>query len=178
MVPIYILPITEGFSKNGIAYKNGIILFISSQLTTQQLQALLTHEYHHICRRHLLKEPLSLLDSILMEGLAEDAVETRFGKDALSPWTERYSTKEVQHLWNRHFILKLHQKGLPQHQVFLYGDPQQGLPQWIGYCTGYRIVQAFKTNYGPVNTKALLSMPSEDIVDVAGFERKENRSND
>lgn len=177
-VPVYIFPIAEDFSKNGIAYKNGICLFISNELTTQQLQALLTHEYHHSCRRNLLTEPLTLLDSILMEGLAEDAVETCFGKDALSPWTERYSIKEVQHFWNTHFISNLNQKEIQYRQAFLFGDPQLGLPQWIGYCTGYRIVQAFKKNYGPISTKTLLSIPSEDMLSVAGFEQIENRSND
>lgn len=176
-VPIYIFPIADGFIKNGIAYKNAIFLFISNQLTPQQLQALLTHEYHHICRRNLSKEPLTLLDSILMEGLAEDAVETRFGKEALSPWTERYSLKEVLHFWNTQLSSKLHQIGLQNHQVYLYGDPKIGLPKWIGYCTGFRIVQAFKTNYGPISTESLLSMSSEDILKFSGFEQKENRSN-
>ena len=170
-VPIYIFPIVEDFNKNGISYKNGICLFVSNALTTQQLQALVTHEYHHSCRRHLSTEPLTLLDSILMEGLAEDSVETYFGKDALSPWTERYSLNEVQHFWNTHFISNLNQKEVQHHHAFLFGDPQLGLPQWIGYCTGYRIVQAFRKNYGPISTKALLSMPCEKILALAGFEQ-------
>ena len=168
-IPIYIFPITHGFDKNGIAYKDGICLFISAQLPIRELHALFSHEYHHICRRLYVDEPPTLIDSLIIEGLAEDAVENLFGKDALSPWTERYSLDEVKNYWQSHFITALDQKGLPYHQPFLFGDPQLGLPPWIGYCTGYRIVQAFKEKCGPFDIKELLQIKAKDILDGSGF---------
>lgn len=168
-IPVYIFPIKTGFVKNGIAYKDGICLFISAQLLIKELHALFSHEYHHICRRLYVAEPPTLIDSLIMEGLAEDAVENLFGKDALSPWTERYSLDEVRDYWQSHFIHALDQKGLPYHQPFLFGDAQLGLPPWIGYCTGYRIIQAFKEKCGPFDLKELLQIKAEAILDGAGF---------
>ena len=170
-VPVYIFPIKKGFLKNGIAYPKGICLFISEELTTEELHALFTHEYHHMCRRAFSNEPPTLMDSLVMEGLAEDAVENLCGRDALSPWTQLYSFHEVQSYWASHFVPALYQKGLHLHKPFLFGDDLLKLPPWIGYCTGYRIVQALKERCGPFSIKELMQIKSQDIIDGAGFSR-------
>ena len=170
-IAVYIFPITSGFVKNGVAYREGIFLFVSTRLTIKELHALFAHEYHHVCRRLHLQDPPTLMDSLIMEGLAEDAVETLFGVHALSSWTQRYSLQEVQNYWDSHFINVLYQKGLTLHKPYLFGDNHLGLPPWIGYCTGYRIVQAFKQNHGPIGLKELMHMRTETIIDGAVFKR-------
>ena len=170
-VPIYIFPITTGFEKNGIASPKGICLFISTQLTKQELLALFTHEYHHSCRRAFINNPPRLLDSIILEGLAEDAVACMFGQDYLSPWTQRYSLEKVQSYWNSHFKSALYKTGVMQHKPFLFGDKQLNLPPWIGYCLGYQIVQVFKEKCGPFSLTTLMRMSAEDIIDGADFKR-------
>lgn len=170
-VPIYIFPIVSGFQKNGMAYRDGICLFISSTLTEKQLNALFTHEYHHMCRRAFVNEHPTLMDSLVMEGLAEDAVENLFGKNYLSTWTQYYSLIEVQNYWVSHFVPALYQQGLVSHKPFLFGDEQLGLPPWIGYCTGYRIVEAFKEKCGQISLKTFMQISSEDIIDGAGFRK-------
>ena len=171
--PIYIFPIARGFEKNGVAYKKGICLFISAKITEKELRALLTHEYHHMCRRIFVNEHPTLMDSIIMEGLAEDAVENLFGSDYLSPWTKNYSLDELQNYWESHFITALYQRGLSLHQPFLFGDNLLNLPPWIGYCMGYQIVQSFKDQCGPYSVKELMQINAEDIIDGAGFRRSE-----
>ncbi len=170
-IAVYILPIENGFIKNGIAYRDGICLFVSSRLSMKELHALFAHEYHHMCRRAFMEEPPTLMDSLMMEGLAEDAVESLFGSDALGYWTRNYSLAEVQSYWNSHFVPALYQKGLHHHKSFLFGDDQLSLPPCIGYCTGYRIVQAFKERCGPYSINELMHIKSEDIIDGAGFNR-------
>lgn len=170
-VPVYILPITNGHLKNGVAYKEGICLFISTQLTSLELQALFVHEYHHICRLNHVNEPPTLMHSLIMEGLAEDAVENLFGVYALSSWTRNYSLNEIQKYWDSHIADALYQKGLQQHKPYLFGDDQLGLPPWIGYCAGYRIVQAFRRNKGAISLKELMQTRAEDIIEGAGFRR-------
>lgn len=170
-IPIYIFPIENGFSKNGIAYRDGICLFISEGLTEKELHALFTHEYHHMCRRAFVNDPPTLMDSLIIEGLAEDAVENLFGMDALSSWTRRYSVNEVKDYWDSHFVHALSQKGLHHHKPFLFGDNLLNLPPWIGYCMGYRIVQAYKERCGPFSIKDLIQIKTEDIIDGAGFKR-------
>lgn len=164
-----ILPIQHGFIKNGVAYKHGICLFISPRLTLKELHALVAHEYHHICRQHHLNAPPTLLDSILMEGLAEHAVESLFGEHAISSWAKRYSLDEVNYYWHTYFIKALSLIGLHNHQAFLFGDAAQQLPAHIGYCVGYRIVEAFLLKNGPISPKQLLTIPSEEIALLAGF---------
>ncbi len=170
-IPVYILPIANGFKKNGVAYRDGICLFISERLSIKELHALITHEYHHMCRRAFSEEPPTLMDSLMMEGLAEDAVETLFGRDSLGYWTRNYSFEEVQSYWGSHFVPALYQKGLHHHKSYLFGDEQLNLPPCIGYCTGYWIVQAFKERCGPLSLKELMRIKSEDILDGAGFNR-------
>ena len=54
-----------------------MFLFLTPSLAEKELEALIVHEYHHICRLKILAKPyheFTLLDSILMEGFAEYAV--------------------------------------------------------------------------------------------------------
>lgn len=165
---VYLLPIIHGSTKNGVSYPNGICLFISPHVTKEELRALFVHEYHHRCRRHTLNEPPTLLDSLLMEGLAEYAVAQLYGEQALSAWTTRYSLADVHLYWDAHFVPNLQLKGLHAHRPFLFGD-EQTFPPWIGYCTGYRIVEAYVSNHGPIDLKETLQIRAETLLEGAGF---------
>lgn len=168
-IPIYILPIKNGFVKNGVAYQNGICLFVSPRVTIKELHALFSHEYHHMCHRQFIKEPPTLLDSLIMEGLAEHAVEELFGEHALSSWTKLYTMDEVKSYWQTHFVSALQIKGLHNHKPFLFGDELVGLPPWIGYCAGYRIIQSFLEKHGPMNQIELMKMDAFLLTEMAGF---------
>ena len=168
-VPVYIFPITNSAVKNGVAYQGGICLFVSARVTVKELHALLAHEYHHMCRRPLVEEPPTVKDSLIMEGLAEHAVESLYGEHALSSWTKRYSMAEVREFWRTHFRPALNVRWVQNHRAFLYGDDQMGLPPWIGYCTGYRIVQAFQERYGPLKQMDLLKVSADEIIAGSGF---------
>ncbi|MBD8033605.1 DUF2268 domain-containing protein [Solibacillus merdavium] len=171
-VPIAILPIKNGFVKNGVAYPFGICLFISSRVTIKELHALFAHEYHHICRRRFITEPPTLLDSVILEGLAEHAVESLFGEYAISSWTKRYSMAEAISYWNSYFTPALHIRGLHEHRAYLFGDMTLNLPPWVGYCIGYRIVEAFQKNKGFHDINQLLTLPSEYLIAGAEFKKK------
>lgn len=166
-VEIYILPITAGTpNKNGIAYPNGLFLFVSEMLHVEELRALLAHEYNHICRLHYVKrEPsqLALQDSLVMEGLAECAVEELYGMQWLSPWTRRYTVEQIQPIWTEHFLPSLQLINVEKHQPFLFGNYEK-LPSWIGYCIGYRIVKSFQ-QANSFTSMQLLHMPTEVIVE-------------
>lgn len=173
-VAIYIFPIAKGpIIKNGVAYKNGLFLFVSPQLEEEELKALLAHEYHHACRlRYLNKDPfeITLLDSLLIEGLAEGAVKEIYGEQYLSPWTKRYSSDEVKKIWQSHFLPVLKLKGVQQHRRYLYGDERRGLPLWIGYCLGYRIVESFQQANQKQNQRKLISTPAKEILAKSDFQ--------
>jgi uncharacterized protein YjaZ len=179
-VPIYIYPLTkhrpivEGneVTKNGVAYNGIVFLFVSTELEEKEIKALFAHEYHHICRlAYLNKAPQEMLlkDSLIIEGLAESAVEKLYGERWLSPWTKRYTFDEAIVIWKEHFVPVLNLKGVINHQPFLYGNPSEGLPQWIGYTMGYRLVQSYLKNKGPQKEHILNKTPTEIIIEGSDF---------
>lgn len=167
-VDIYLFPMRQDAVKNGVSYERGICLFISPALTRRELQALFVHEYCHSCHRPILNNPPTLLHSLIAEGLAEYAVESLYGVTALNVWTVQYSLEEVKHYWQLMMKPKLYERGLHHHRELLIGGDQ--IPRWLGYCTGYRIVESFLKRQGLHSIKQLLTMRPETIALQAGFE--------
>ncbi|WP_052344342.1 DUF2268 domain-containing protein [Bacillus ndiopicus] len=172
-VPIYIFPITAGKpKKNGVAYPNALFLFVSTSLPLEEIHALLAHEYNHICRLQFLNRApskLTLQDSLIIEGLAECAVEELYGEKWLSPWTKRYTMKQILPIWQKHFVPALQLIDVENHQPYLFGN-QKKLPPWIGYCIGYRLVKSFQKKKG-LTSVDLLQLPAQTIVDDSSFHR-------
>lgn len=152
-VPVFIFPadvdnneLTREFNgKAGVAYADKLFLFISPHNTEIEIGALLTHEYNHVCRLNSFPKPedeYTLLDTIILEGLAEMAVEQRFGKASTSSWTSLYSDEQLARFWkafvhpNRHRV-----KETVIHQEVLFGSGHY--PHMAGYAVGYYLVRNF-----------------------------------
>lgn len=166
-VPVYILPLRCDVEKNGVSYERGICLFIQAHITPRELEALVTHEYCHSCHRSMLHNPPTLLDSLITEGLAEYAVESLYGREALNVWTMLYSDEEIVRYWAEFIVPKLTECGLHRHRALLVGG--EDIPVMLGYCAGYRVVQAFLQRQGPHTMKQLLNICPAEIVRRAGF---------
>lgn len=166
---VILLPITqEGPQKNGVAYRKALVLFFSTQIEEIEFKALLAHEYHHVCRLAYLQQSpdqITLLDSLIIEGLAEYTVEQLYGERYLSPWTKRYSKEEIDPIWKQYFVQNLRLNGVNNHRDYLYGNHK--MPPWIGYCIGYRIVQSFAASQKDLAT--YLSMPAHQILENSSF---------
>lgn len=172
-LPIFIFPsnsynrkITEHYNgRTGLAFKDKLFLFISTKTTKEEVKALFTHEYHHACRLlqyHKNDKDYSLLDVIVLEGLAENAVYERFGREPLAPWTTYYSDSELEDLW---YELILPNKDLPKTSRkaihLLYGKSYY--PNMIGYCVGYYLVKQYIRKNGRLSGE-LIRIPSEEFV--------------
>ncbi|SDO32604.1 Uncharacterized protein YjaZ [Psychrobacillus sp. OK028] len=179
-VSIYIFPIkkvrTQGkkdvLRKNGIAYKRVLFLFVSPDLTKEEIKALLAHEYNHVCRLQFLNSPtatISLVDSLIVEGLGEFAVKQLYGKKLLAPWVNMYRSDEVNEIWRRYFVSALHIKGVQNHQLYLFGNNNRPFPKWIGYHIGYQIVDSYFKKRGPFVMKELLLKTSSEIIAGSDF---------
>jgi len=179
-VSIYIFPIKKESTrwrndaprKNGIAYKKVLFLFVSPDLTKEEIKALVAHEYNHVCRLQILDSPptaIPLDDSIIIEGLGEFAVKQLYGKKWLAPWTNMYRWEEIQELWKRHFAPALQIKGIKNHQLYLFGQTNTPFPKWVGYHIGYQIIYTYNKNCGPFVMKDLLSKSSEEIIAGSDF---------
>lgn len=152
-IPIFIFPSdtsseimkTEFNGKSGLAFKDKLFLFISEQNSEAEIRALLTHEYNHVCRLTYFpknEDDYTLLDTIILEGLAENAVCERFGEEFLSSWTSFYTDKKLLNMWEKLIIPNCSiLKTDPKHQELLYGSPLY--PKMAGYSVGYFLVKKY-----------------------------------
>ncbi|MCP8615734.1 DUF2268 domain-containing protein [Salirhabdus salicampi] len=151
--------------KSGIAFKDKLFLFLSKTNTETEIKALLTHEYHHVCRvsAYAKKEKdYVLLDSIIMEGLAEQAVYERYGKKYMASWTTYYTENELSEMWRKLVrpncqLPTLH----PKHNTLLYG--LQFYPNMLGYCVGYYLVKKYQEER-KLTSKQLLTINADEFA--------------
>ncbi|WP_432361181.1 DUF2268 domain-containing protein [Sporosarcina sp. UB5] len=174
-VPVFIFPsdsnnkvlVRDFNGKSGLAYKDKLFLFISPHNTETEIRAILTHEYNHVCRLNMFpkrEDDCTLLDTIILEGLAEMAVEERFGKASTSFWTSLYSERQLAKFWKEFVYPNRKQlKDSDTHEEVLYGLSRY--PYMTGYAVGYYIVRNFLkgTDY---RTEDLLTLKSAEIAQL------------
>ncbi|WP_462408979.1 DUF2268 domain-containing putative Zn-dependent protease [Neobacillus sp. Marseille-QA0830] len=134
--------------KGGVSFPDKMFLFLSEYDDGKEIEALLVHEYHHVCRLHRKnkkQENYTLLDSIIIEGLAEYAVLKHCGENYLADWCHMYSKAELDVYWDRYIKKQLDKsKNQPIHDELLFGG--RGVPPLLGYAIGYHLVQKFYEN--------------------------------
>lgn len=155
-IPIFLFPMaqTGGFlirqtsSKSGVSYPDKMFLFIAEIDDVKEIEALFVHEYHHVCRLNKLNKKLeefTLLDSLIIEGLAEYAVLKNCGPEYLAKWCRMYREKELKILWERFLSDHLNvRKKEKAHDELLYGRGR--IPTLLGYAAGYNIVKEYYAN--------------------------------
>lgn len=174
-VPIYIFPSDSGNlliqnefnGKAGLAFKDQLFLFVSPRNSETEIRSLFIHEYNHVCR--LTKYPKEeadyvLLDTIILEGLAENAVREKFGHKYVSSWAFSYSNDEMEKIWRQyvypHRNLK---KTKQQHQEILYGS--RVYPKMSGYCVGYYLVKQYLEKTG-LSVKDVLKTDAKVLAQI------------
>jgi uncharacterized protein YjaZ len=171
--PVYIFPVNRSGSrsrrshnvlKSGVSFPDKMFLFFEHAKDEKELEALFVHEYHHVCRIRAQKKKLkdyTLLDSMVLEGMAEYAVEKNCGKDYLAPWCTGYSEKELGAWWEKYLKEQLGiTKNEEVHDQLLFGKGRY--PDLLGYAAGYWIVnQYFKKNN--FSTKASFNLKPETL---------------
>jgi uncharacterized protein YjaZ len=177
-VPVYLFPKniggifstkTQDTQKSGVSFEDKVFLFISPLEDEKELEALFVHEYHHVCRLNKQKKKVkdyTLLDSVVLEGLAENAVFEQCGEKYLAKWCTQYSSKELSKIWNQVFKEQLECKKTSRlHDDLLFGLKKY--PPMIGYALGYKIVTLFKEK-NILSTEESFILPSKKFVkDVA-----------
>lgn len=172
-IPIYIFPITAMNSifsgtfrnKSGVAFKDKLFLFISPFEDDMELEALFVHEYHHVCRiqsQNKKTEEATLLDSIILEGLAEHTVGEYCGKKYIADWCGYYSKKEIIRFWDMFLKQKKNTKRFQKlHDDILYGRGK--FPKMVGYAAGFVIVSIYKEEK-KYSLKDSFMLPSERYI--------------
>lgn len=149
-VPLYIFPFSsnrlfEITNKSGLSFKNMFFLFLTPLEDEKEIEALFVHEYHHVCRMHKQKKELSdytLLESFVMEGLAEHIVARYCGSKYRASWCTAYSKKEIIFYWQKYLKENLTiKKSEKLHNQLLFGLGRY--PTLIGYSTGYALIHSY-----------------------------------
>ncbi|WP_209125836.1 DUF2268 domain-containing protein [Alkalihalobacillus sp. BA299] len=157
--------------KMGLGFHDKVILFVTTKTNHFDLKTLLTHEYNHSCRLSNLQKAeyeLTLLDSLIVEGMAEYAVKELCGKRALGKWHNQFSKQDLQQLWDTFYKERIQVKGKHYHRPFLFGSESLGIPLWTGYAIGFQIVQAMMEQQ-KYNIRKLLTLESEMILKKSPF---------
>lgn len=112
-------------------------------------------------------EDTTLLDAIILEGLAENAVCQYVGKEQQARWTTYYSDEQLYSFWKRY--VSPHKSIFSKHP--LYARLLYGLgfyPTMLGYAVGHYIVRRC-LEHG-ARFSELMNMDSEQILQAASLE--------
>lgn len=177
-VPVYIFPkqpvrsrSISGVNKSGVSFKDKLFLFLTDIDDEKELEAVFVHEYHHICRMNKQKKHIdeyTLLDSIILEGLAEHAVKVHCGEQYVANWCDYYSKDEMKEFWGKFIKPNLSVKKHDRiHNELLFGHRKY--PPLLGYAIGYELVKQSDENR-QIPTKNTFILPSEYFVNKKIFE--------
>lgn len=162
-IPTFILPAHS--TKSGLAFNDKLFIFLPPECSESEIKAVVTHEYHHVCRlsRFFQKESdYTLLDAIILEGLAEHAVRERLGSQLVASWTNWYTASQLEEFWETLFFPN---RQLPKsswvHEHLVNGTA--GNPRMAGYAVGYFLVGRYMKSSG-LTTAGLLGVPAEQMV--------------
>lgn len=162
-IPVFILPAQN--KKSGLAFKDKLFIFLPPNCRTEEIRAVITHEYHHVCRlsKSLKQEKdFSLLDVMIMEGLAEHAVREKVGAGWLADWTQLYSDSVLQYWWNTVFLPNRDTPAhSPKFSQLLYGT--EHFRKLGGYAAGYYAVNRYMES-SPLTAAGLLAVSANEII--------------
>jgi uncharacterized protein YjaZ len=172
-IPIFLFPLNQsrGFfirqdkGKSGVTFSDKLFLFLSNMDDHKELEALFVHEYHHACRLNRLKGKMdnyTLLDSIIIEGLAEFSVLKNCGEKYLAHWCTMYTEKEIEKFWDLYLKDNINRRKKEKiHDILLYGHGR--IPKLLGYAAGFSLVQRYyKQN--DFSTKRSFSIPASKFI--------------
>ncbi|ALA71098.1 hypothetical protein GT50_13705 [Geobacillus stearothermophilus 10] len=180
-VPVFLLPaddenrklVREFQGKGGVAFADKLFFFLLPDHCDEEIAALVAHEYNHVCRLKQLPnegEDATLLDAVVMEGLAEHAVAETVGAEQCAGWTKYYTDREMERFWRRYIVPNQHLPvSHPHTSRILYGlgwHPKMG-----GYAVGYAIVRRCLER--GCSLAQLMTMEAKDIAELAGFSGKQ-----
>ena len=112
---------------------------------------------------------------IVAEGLAEAFAAELYGADKLGPWVSILDDEQAAAIMPR-FREAIGLRGFDITRAYIFGDwaaessgyAAQEIPDFAGYCIGYRTVRAFLAKSGLSAAEATY-LPWREIVDGSGL---------
>jgi len=182
---IFLMP-GDGESNVLVTQMNGVLGFsLGAQATMvfvwpvedwqSWLEYTIVHEYAHLVRNLMFprgiaggrlvymntKEPETLLDAMIAEGIA-DAFALSVTSKVVPSWTDALNPEETEHIWPR----VRRRLGVPDPtdiRRMLFGDNDR-VPQWTGYTLGYRMVQSYLKTRPETTISEIVELPGSEIL--------------
>lgn len=143
-----------------------------------RLAAIIAHELHHNVRfswEPFIPQEVTVGQYIVAEGLAEAFAAELFGAELLGPVTTMLDSAACAAMLPR-FGVALETRGFDEARAYVFGDwaaAQHGyaprnIPDFAGYCVGYRVVRAFLARTGMTAAEATF-LPWREITDGSGL---------
>ncbi len=152
---------------NGFApYADTIHLFISpNKFSVRSLRETVAHELSHAVFFHYHPSEQTLLNLMVMEGLAETFREEIIGGSS-APWSIALTIKKSREVFaTLNPFLNLKSYNLYQ-EVFLRGEKYK---RWAGYSIGYKIVKSFRKANPNLSWIEIMKMNPREIFDKSTF---------
>ncbi|WP_077324721.1 DUF2268 domain-containing protein [Virgibacillus siamensis] len=130
------------------------------------LKSVITHEYHHHWRISALdmnEESQTLLDRLILEGLAEHFVRIKLGEVYLGPYKDALTEDDAKTLWKNTYKEHLFDKGQIT-DLYMFGNKEKGLPFWGGYSLGYYLVKWYLERNEGISIEELTLLPSDKFI--------------
>ncbi|MDN7240644.1 DUF2268 domain-containing putative Zn-dependent protease [Planococcus sp. N028] len=127
------------------------------------LRSVINHEYHHHWRTHALnitEQNQTLMDRLILEGLAEHFVKIRLGDAYLGPYKDALTEEQAKDLWERTYKLCRNELG-ERTDFYMFGSKDENLPLWAGYSLGYYLVKWYVEKNEGSSFEYLTSLDSE-----------------
>ena len=130
----------------------------------------LCHEVHHAVRQSSPHWQRSLLDTMVLDGLADHfQVEVMGGEPP--PWTRALTEEQIQHYlvrakpYLRAETESEEEFGEKYHLPWFFGrSGTEPIPMWTGYTLGWRIVENYLRAHPEARASSLVLAPAEEIA--------------
>ncbi len=172
-VPVFIFPADEtNFKikrelngKSGLAFSDKLFLFYSPHNTSGEIKAVFTHEYNHVCRLKKYQKneaDYTLLDTVILEGIAENAVREHCGETNVAGWTKYYPDEQLNKMIEELIIPNRYlNRNDRKHTDLLYG--RGFYPKMIGYCVGYYLVRKYLEKH-ETSSRIVLPVDAQEFI--------------
>lgn len=127
---------------------------------TSTIQSTIVHELHHVMRSRTHPWPGTLLDDIVGEGLA-DHFDMEITGSEPPQWAHALSDEQLEEMYTRAEPL-FHTKG-NGYSNWMFGSPEESIPQWTGYALGFKIVDDYIKHTGK-KASELVDTPTAELI--------------
>lgn len=168
---IFVFPCFNLFVKEKMFGVNGFtpcantfhVFLYTQKYNKKMFQKMIAHEFNHsvfMDYHNLIYTQLTLLDSLILEGLAQNFVESLFREPG--PWAKAIPLKECKEVFSRV------EKSINSKDYHIYSElffEGKKYPLWAGYSLGYQIVKSFLKIQKKISWGEIMKLSSLSILE-------------